>query len=616
MAVFLSYWTRFNFSDIPLMYENSLFSFMMWVIPIQVCCFFWFKLYRGLWYFTSILDFIKIIRTVMLGALLTFVAMFVVSRLEGVPRAVVVLYPLFLIIGLTFPRILYRWYHDHVRNQGSLNRSSVLLIGAGRAADLLLRDMLKGSGYFPIGLLDDDISKYGKEIHGIRVLGDIDQLESCIADIDIDMVVFSIPTASSELRNKILTVCSRLHMKLLVLPDLQQLADGTVKTSTLREAKIEDLLGRNSVVPQEALLCACITGKSVMVTGAGGSIGSELCRQIILHEPKRLILFELNELALYQIEKELSELLSCFLKSKIQILPILGSVINTKFIEHVCCTFQVNTIYHAAAYKHVPLVEWNSLAAIQNNVMGTLHVAQAAVSSSVETFVLVSTDKAVRPTNIMGATKRFAELILQALNTQPNSTRFCMVRFGNVLGSSGSVIPLFRQQIKRGGPITVTDSRMTRYFMTIPEAAQLVLQASSMGKGGDVFVLDMGESVRILDLAYKMIHLSGLSVKNSKNPKGDIAIAISGLRPGEKLYEELLIGDHVDTTQHPLIMCANEDFLEWDILQDILLKLELAVDHSDVVCVKEILLDVIHGYQPKGDIQDLIWIEKNNKSFD
>jgi FlaA1/EpsC-like NDP-sugar epimerase len=388
-----------------------------------------------------------------------------------------------------------------------------------------------------------------------------------------------------------------------------------VTFDTLQEVDIADLLGRDPVAPDQSLLHANITGKVGMITGAGGSIGSELCRQIIQLQPSALVLFELCEFALYEIEKELTYLLKKIKKPvDIEIVSVLGSVVNADRIEKVCRTFKVQTIYHTAAYKHVPMVEKNPGEAIWNNVFGTLHTAQAAIQADVETFVLISTDKAVRPTNTMGATKRFAELILQALSLDAginHHTRFTMVRFGNVLGSSGSVVPLFREQIARGGPVTVTDERVIRYFMTIPEASQLVIQAGAMGQCGDVFVFDMGEPIRILDLAKRMIHLSGLEIKDEHHPTGEVEISFTGLRPGEKLYEELLIGDNVSETSHKRIMRAEEHVIPWMALEKMLSKLKQATKEDDFELIRSILMGVVSGFVPPCEIGDLVWKEEN-----
>ena len=398
-----------------------------------------------------------------------------------------------------------------------------------------------------------------------------------------------------------------LHVR--VVPTLNQMAGGVLRVDDIHEVDIVDILGRDVVAPDQNLLSSCIAEKVVMVTGAGGSIGSELCRQIIQLQPKKLILFELNEFALYSIDQELNRALTQLkLDSSFEIIPVLGSVVDEVRVRKVCETFNVQTIYHAAAYKHVPLVEQNPCEAIKNNIFGTLSVAQAAISAKVETFVLISTDKAVRPTNTMGATKRFAELILQGLSTdKQHNTRFTMVRFGNVLGSSGSVIPLFREQIARGGPVTVTDSRIIRYFMTIPEAAQLVIQAGAMGLGGDVFVLDMGEPIRIVDLAKRMINLSGLEVLDENHPEGEIKISFTGLRPGEKLYEELLIGDNVSDTVHRRIMRAEEEVIPWAELNDRLERLRLALENDDFESIRGLLKESVSGFVPQCGVRDLLF---------
>ena len=394
------------------------------------------------------------------------------------------------------------------------------------------------------------------------------------------------------------------------MPGVKELVDGKISTTSLRKISVFDLLGRDQVAPKQELMHADIKDKVVMVTGAGGSIGSELCRQIIKNAPTKLILFELSEFSLYSIDKELREYQEAN-GTDIPVLPLLGSVQHRNRLFNVMKNFKVDTIYHAAAYKHVPMVEYNTIEGVRNNIYGTLACAMAAVDAEVSTFVLISTDKAVRPTNTMGATKRMSELVLQALAAESNhKTRFCMVRFGNVLGSSGSVVPVFEKQIAQGGPVTLTHQDITRYFMTIPEAAQLVIQAGAMGKGGDVFVLDMGESVKIIDLARQMIRLSGLEVKDANNPNGQIEIKITGLRPGEKLYEELLIGDAVEKTTHPRIMTANEVMLSWPELSDILTKMDEACREGDQLTVRQLMLDAPTGFAPKDEICDLVWMAK------
>jgi FlaA1/EpsC-like NDP-sugar epimerase len=390
------------------------------------------------------------------------------------------------------------------------------------------------------------------------------------------------------------------------MPDIADLASGHARVDEIREVDVADLLGRDSIRPNDRLLDACIRGKTVAVTGAGGSIGSELCRQIIRLGPRQLLLLEVSELALYQIERELRQI-SGRDGLDIDIVALLGSVHHADRMRLVFKTFNVNTVYHAAAYKHVPMVEHNMVEGVHNNIIGTWYTAQAADDAGVDTFVLVSTDKAVSPVNVMGATKRFAELVLQGLHQRGSNTRFCMVRFGNVLESSGSVVPLFREQIRRGGPVTVTHPAIIRYFMTIPEAAQLVIQAGSMGKGGDLFVLDMGQPVRIEDLARRMINLMGLTVRDRHDPDGDVAIEYTGLRPAEKLYEELLIGSNVMGTEHPMIMRALEESLPWDNVQACLDELLKAIRVFDCERARELLLTYVDGYKPRNGVEDLVW---------
>ena len=438
----------------------------------------------------------------------------------------------------------------------------VLIYGAGDAGLQLSLALNNSSKLHPIGFIDDNKEVQGTRISGLNVYASND-IEDLINDLKVDEVLIAIPSASRADRFTIIDRLERYQVVVRTLPGLTEIAQGKVKIDDLLQVSIKDLLGRKSVEPNGLLLGKNITDKTIVVTGAGGSIGSELCRQIAYLKPKALILFEINELALYSIDKELNN----FNTDIFNIYPILGSVNNKKRLKNVFEHFKVDTVYHAAAYKHVPMVEFNNTEGVDNNVFGTLNCAMSAIDSGVKNFVLISTDKAVRPTNTMGATKRVAELILQALSVEQNTTTFCMVRFGNVLGSSGSVIPLFKKQIIEGGPLTVTDKNIIRYFMTVTEAVELTIQAGAMGTGGDVFVLDMGKPVKIKELAEKMIQLSGLHVKDELHTDGDIEIIYTGLRAGEKLYEELLIGDNVSKTENPLIMRAKEDMINWEELK-------------------------------------------------
>lgn len=486
----------------------------------------------------------------------------------------------------------------------------MIIYGAGESGRQLLTALNQMTGYVVSAFVDDDRKLHKLTLHGIKVYSPT-KLKELILQHNVEQILLAIPSAPISRRQEIIKQLGCFPCEVLSVPGMEDIVTGKAKLTTLNKVSIDDLLGREPVAPVQELLSANIQDKIVMVTGAGGSIGSELCRQIIQQKPNKLILFELNEFNLYAIE---SELRSTIKKNDlgVDLLPIMGSIQNKAYLSNIMVTFNVDTVYHAAAYKHVPLVEYNVVEGVRNNVLGTLNCALSAIENNVDTFVLISTDKAVRPTNTMGTTKRIAELILQALTKTQSTTRFCMVRFGNVLGSSGSVVPLFRKQIEQGGPITLTHPEITRYFMTIPEASQLVIQAGAMGKGGDVFVLDMGESVKIIDLARRMIQLTGLKEKNQETPDGDIEIKISGLRPGEKLYEELLIGDNVHKTTHPRIMTATEVMLDWERLFPILQQLEEYCDTYSVEEIREILLKLPTAFNPVDHICDLIWRESNS----
>ncbi|WP_235906846.1 polysaccharide biosynthesis protein [Pseudomonas saliphila] len=503
----------------------------------------------------------------------------------------------------------------------------VAIFGAGAAGMQLHASIRVGRMYKVVAFVDDNPILVGRLVAGLPVYSSL-QLERMISTCGVKELFLAIPSASRTRRQQILAHLQQFPVHVRTVPGIMDIASGKVKIEDLQEVDIVDLLGRDAVPPDSSLFERCIKGHAVMVTGAGGSIGSELCRQILATSPSTLVLFEHSEFALYAIQSELQSWVRIH-KLDVQLVPILGSIRNSTRLRHVMSAWNIKTIYHAAAYKHVPIVEHNIAEGIMNNVFGTLNVAQAAIRCQVENFVLISTDKAVRPTNVMGSTKRLAELVLQALSAESapclwneapsvahlNRTRFTMVRFGNVLGSSGSVIPLFREQIRLGGPITVTHRDITRYFMTIPEAAQLVIQAGAMGKGGDVFVLDMGEPVNIVDLARKMVLLSGLSVRDEQTPNGDVEIAFSGLRPGEKLYEELLIGDNPQTTAHPKILKADEASLCWNELLPILNTIRQAVRDDDYDTIRESLLGTVQGYKPSNGIVDLLY-EHHQRAVD
>ena len=537
------------------------------------------------------------------------------SGIKGVPRTVSPLNWLNMMVLVASSRFFARWWLGDIYASLSgakffdrRNKRKVVIYGAGNAGVQLAAALDHGHEYRPVAFIDDDPLLHKQKVNGRRIYP-FSALSYLIERHRLTDVLLAIPSASRARKSEIIQMLEPYAVHVMSMPALADIAQGKVKVDALQEIEIADLLGRDQVPPDPALLSANITGKVVMVTGAGGSIGSELCRQIFRLNPATLVLFELCEFALYQIERELQQVRDKeAIDEEVEIISVLGSVTNAKRIERVCAAFAVETIYHAAAYKHVPMVEKNPGEAIWNNIFGTLNTAKAAIAANVRTFVLISTDKAVRPTNTMGASKRFAELILQALSQESSTrTRFTMVRFGNVLDSSGSVVPLFREQIAKGGPVTVTDPRVIRYFMTIPEAAQLVIQAGAMGLGGDVFVLDMGEPIRIMDLAKRMIHLSGLEVRDENHPDGEIEISIIGLRPGEKLYEELLIGDNVSGTSHKRIMRAEEHVISWIELEHLLAELVKATNSEDFERVRAILKYAVTGFVPQCGVEDLLW---------
>lgn len=632
VALWMSFVVRLGFDDAgnPLGSHPWLFiAASVIAIPIFIR----FDMYRAVLRYFGNDALMAVFKAVSLSSLLLALIVYWYSNHATlVPRSIVFNYWWLSLVMLGGLRLLMRQYFvgdwfpavQHVpftsRDDG-LPR--VAIYGAGAAGNQLLAALRMGRSMRPVAFIDDDPDIADRVISGLRVFKS-SKIQRMVEVTGAQEILMAIPSASRARRREILTYLEGFPLHVRSVPGLMDLANGLVKVDDIQEVDIADLLGRDAVPPEAGLLQRCITGKVVLVTGAGGSIGAELCRQIMGLGPTTLLLFEHSEFNLYSILGELEQ--RCRRESlKVRLLPILGSVRDAGKLLHVMRTWHVETVYHAAAYKHVPMVEHNIAEGVLNNVMGTLHAAQAALQAGVTNFVLISTDKAVRPTNVMGSSKRLAELILQALSResspvllgdnhnvpQINSTRFTMVRFGNVLGSSGSVIPLFRQQIKAGGPLTVTHPKITRYFMTIPEAAQLVIQAGSMGQGGDVFVLDMGEPVKIVELAEKMIHLSGLSVRTERNPTGDIAIEFTGLRPGEKLYEELLIGDNVDATRHPMIMSAHEDHLAWEVLKERLEQLLAAVAADDYGRVRQLLRETVSGYSPDGDIVD--WIHQQRR---
>jgi FlaA1/EpsC-like NDP-sugar epimerase len=560
-----------------------------------------FGLYRAIIRFIGFKAVWAIVQAVSIYAVIWGVIGFMIA-VEGIPRSVILINWVLTLLVIGGLRLSARWLFSETYNSSNSKRKNVVIYGAGSAGRQLSTALMQSNEYSPVAFLDDESEIHGHSINGLEIVSS-SNLNRLINEKNVAEILLAIPSISRVRRNEIISFLESYPVLVRSLPGVAELAQGKVKVTDLHGISIEDLLGRDAVPVKEELLSFNILDKVVMVTGAGGSIGSELCRQILLLKPKILILYELNEFALYTIDKELLDLSVM----NVEVFPILGSVNNTKRLSRVFKKFGVQTIYHAAAYKHVPMVEFNNSEGVSNNIFGTLNIAKTAIDEGVKTFVLISTDKAVRPTNTMGTTKRFAEMILQALSKEQNKTRFSMVRFGNVLDSSGSVIPLFKKQIKDGGPVTVTDKDIIRYFMTIPEAVELVIQAGAMGQGGDVFVLDMGEPIRIVDLAKKMIHLSGLQVKDSTNPDGDIEIKYIGLRSGEKLYEELLIGDNVLETDNPMIMRAQEGTLDWNDLKLLLDKLEKAINSDDQKKLRELLIKAVPEFEPQCDIKDLLY---------
>ncbi len=574
---------------------------------VTIFCFSRIGFYRAILRYLSI----NALFTLVIGALASTTIFVLTAYFYNIwlPRSVSVIYFGYLFVLTGGARVSIRMLFA----QRSMKRKpNVMIYGAGVAGRQLVNLLRQGDELNPIAYIDDNKKLQNSVIQGLNVYNP-SKLARVVNKGDVKQILLAIPSASRSQRRAIVESLVNLPVEVLSIPNLDSIVHDNISLDQLRDVAIEDLLGREPVKPYKDLMSANITDQVVMVTGAGGSIGSELCRQIVKCKPKTLLLFELSEFGLYSIEKELSEYV---LKRglDVEVVPLLGSVQRINRLEIIMKTFHVDTVYHAAAYKHVPMVEFNVVEGVRNNVFGTFYTAKAAINAGVSSFVLISTDKAVRPTNVMGTTKRMAELGLQALASEEvkkkSGTRFCMVRFGNVLGSSGSVIPLFKRQIKEGGPITITHPDIIRYFMTIPEAAQLVIQAGAMGKGGDVFVLDMGEPVKIVDLAENLVKLSGLELKTEDNPFGDIELKCTGLRPGEKLFEELLIGDNVGETDHSRIMTANERFLSLDEYQHILDLLDKACHDFKHEDIRQILLDAPTDFKPTDGIGDVVWKRK------
>ena len=598
----LSLWAAWalRFEDVSWLPGNGHLMLFGGTTALTLAAFIKLGLYRAVIRFISEKALLAIIGGVALSAAILIILGYALQ--VAVPRSVPVIYAAFAFLFVAGTRFAIRGIVQYPRQRA---RQAVLVAGTGETGMQLALALGRGTEFRPVGFVSVDEEQDATTIAGLPVFG-VDNLRNAIREHDVTRVLLALDDAEAQQRKRLLAILEPLSVAVQTVPSMSELVSGKARINDIRDLDIEDLLGRDPVRPDLKLLAESIAGKVVMVTGAGGSIGSELCRQILRHKPRVLVLFEQSEFALYSIERELASV-NAVNDYGVDIQPLLGSVVHRRRCEAVMRAFSVNIVYHAAAYKHVPLVEHNIIEGVQNNVFGTWHTAEAAIATGVERFVLISTDKAVRPTNVMGASKRMAELVLQALARRQDKTVFSMVRFGNVLGSSGSVVPLFRDQIRDGGPVTVTHPDIIRYFMTIPEASQLVLQAGAMGQGGEVFVLDMGEPVKIADLARKMIHLMGLTEKTDDRPEGDIRITFTGLRPGEKLFEELLIGDDPQGTAHARIMKAREAFMAWDELQELLEKLKLASAAFDCQRVIDLILEAPTGYNPNGDVADLVW---------
>ncbi len=580
-----AYWLRFNLDSIPPEFWKKAVEMLPLVWVIQGVILWYFGLYRGVWRFASVPDLIRILKAVAVGVVSSTVVIFFVTRLHGIPRSVFVLDAFLLIFLLGGPRFVYRWFKDRYLYTGE--SKSVLIVGAGQAGEMLARDLLRNrrSEYLPVAFVDDDLHKVGKEIHGIPVAGACGAIPKVVSDFDISLILIAITSASSKQMQRIVEVCEETKLPVRIVPKIQDLVDGQVSVKALRDVNIEDLLGRETVALDWDRIRRESSGQCVMVTGGGGSIGSELCRQIARLKPAKLIVFERSEFNLYTIDLELRRDFPA-----LELVSVLGDVCDEIAVDNVLAIHRPRVIFHAAAYKHVPMLENQVRVAVNNNVMGTEVLASLAHKYACEAFVMISTDKAVNPTNVMGTTKRVAEIYCQNLNAR-SKTRFITVRFGNVLGSAGSVIPLFQKQIAAGGPVTVTHPEITRYFMTIPEACQLILQASVIGEGGEIFVLDMGEPVKIAYLAEQLILLSG------KKPGEDIEIVFTGLRPGEKLYEELFhASEKLLATSHPKIRLAQSRQIDGEVLARVLRELQKGVGEGDEVRLKALLSKLVPEY--------------------
>ena len=543
VAIIIAYWIRFNLGVVPEYYWQGILHIIVVALVIQTISY---------W---SLPDILQITKAVVVGVSFTLLIVFFIYRLQAVPRSILLLYPLFLLLGLSGPRLFYRWLKDQHLYLKRPQGKRTLVVGAGQAGEMLVRDMRRTNDYLPIGFLDDSKEKIGRDIHGIRVLDSISNINNVLSAYDIKLVIVCIRNINANVMRNILRSCSDNGLECQTIPSMIELDDDSVNIARLRNIKLEDLLGRETIKIDDQSINDFLESKCILITGAGGSIGSELCRQVLRYKPKKLVLLEQNEFNLYNITKDLEENSK---EGAISIISVLSDIRDEKALDEIFRHYRPNVVLHAAAYKHVPIIEENIIEGVKTNIFGTKSLAELAVKFKVEKFVMVSTDKAVNPTSMMGATKRVAEIFCQVLDTN-STTQFITTRFGNVVDSTGSVVPLFREQIKRGGPVTVTHKDISRYFMSIPEAVSLILQAASMGEGGEIFVLDMGKPVKIYDLARQMIRLSGY------DPDEDIKIEIIGLRPGEKLFEELFHeSEEYSGTKHPKILLSESRDTNWD----------------------------------------------------
>lgn len=610
VSVWIAYYLRLDQSGLPILQQGYVYLLApAFAFPIFVK----FGLYRAIFRYAGMAALSAIAKAVGVYTVIFFGTL-LIAKWDGVPRSLGLIQPILLLLMVSISRALARFWLGAWTRRRRYTEGRLLIYGAGEAGVQTASALGAAHQLVLLGFIDDDPAKVGGHINGLDIIAP-DEVAEAVDKMGVTDILLAMPSLGRNHRNDIIARLRGLPVHVRTLPGMVDLASGRVTVDDFEELDIEDLLGRAPVPPDKALLARKLSGRTVLVTGAGGSIGSELCRQIVLQRPVKLVLIEHNEFGLYSIHREL-EILCSEHAANVELVPLLASCGNLNRMREIFRIHRPETVYHAAAYKHVPLVECNAAEGVLNNVFGTMNVARAAMEAEASHFVLVSTDKAVRPTNVMGASKRVAELVLQALAADRsfrfdaydcdealqvrNTTTFAMVRFGNVLGSSGSVVPLFRKQLRDGGPLTVTHAEVTRYFMTIPEAAELVLQAGAMAHGGDVFVLDMGSPVKIIDLARRMIQLSGYTVCDDANPNGDIEIEITGLRPGEKLYEELLIGDNPEGTAHERIMKAREDFVPWARLAPILTDMRQAAIDSDEETIKRILSQLVHGYRPES----------------